>query len=127
MASVDIRQFISPWPFTVAETQGLSTDEIHHTYFTSDNLNNFTDDEASLWWYAFCGGEDEAVGKVLYDRYSRVTNKSYTNETKGEISRQSCIERNAQIIIRQVGTLYYTLCVSSRSSYCSSPLSLVLL
>ncbi len=115
MASTDIRQFISPWPFTAAETQGLSTttraaaDE--QCYLTSYNLNEFPDDEASLWWYAFCGGEEEEVGKVLYNRCSRITNKGYNKEMKEEISRQSCIERNTQILISQVGNLLYIVCL----------------
>ncbi len=104
MSSVDIRQFISPWPFTVPETQWPSScaaDEQQH-YLTSYNLNEFTDDEASLWWYAFCGGEEE-VGNTLYNRCSRITNKSY-KETREELSRQSYIERNTEIVISQVGT-----------------------
>ncbi len=115
MASVDIRQYISPWPFTVDETQGLST-TTHaaadkQCYLTSDNLNKLTDDEASLWWYAFCGGEEEEVGKVLYNRCSRITNKGYNMETREQVLRQSCIERNTQILISQVGTLLYIVCL----------------
>ncbi len=109
MVSVDIRQFISPWPFTVDPNDkqepsllGSSCTEKQH-YLTPHNLNEFTDDEISLWWYAFCGGEGE-VGKVLYNRCSRTVNENSHKGMRGEetSSRQSHIQQNAELLISQV-------------------------
>ncbi len=110
MESVDIRQFVSPWPFTVPDIQGPSpcaADLQQQRYPTSYNLNEFAADEASLWWYTFCGGEKDEVGNTLYMRCScTVANKGY-KETREERSRQSCIEMNTEMIIHQVRVYHY--------------------